>query len=139
MVRRPWESVAQPVPGQGYLALLTYLPLRSFRTLPQFFRYSGAIQGQLRTSRGLIGFTLDAHPLRRQFWTLSVWEDEDALMEFVRTNPHLGTMHGLKGRMGATRFIRWPIEGSEVPPTWEDALARARVEERPGAASAPSR
>ena len=28
--------------------------------------------------------------------------------------------------MGKTRFIRWTITGSELPPSWEDALRRSK-------------
>jgi len=38
----------------------------------------------LEESRGLIGYSLLAHLLEKRFWTLSLWEDEDALMDFVR-------------------------------------------------------
>ena len=40
MPELPWKSVAQPVPDREYVAILTYLPLKSFSTLPQFFYYS---------------------------------------------------------------------------------------------------
>ncbi len=132
MVRRPWEWSYKPVPDQDYLVLLSYLPLQRLRTLPRFLRYTRAIQGQLRGSKGLIGYTLDAHPLGKKFWTLSVWEDEASLMEFVRTGSHLDTIRELKGRMGRTRFVRWKAKGSEIPPSWEGALARRWSEEAQG-------
>jgi hypothetical protein len=44
----PWQSFRQADPGREYLALLTYLPLKRFRTLPRFVWYSRQIIRQLR-------------------------------------------------------------------------------------------
>jgi hypothetical protein len=55
---------------------------------------------------------------------LSVWEDEGALMEFVRSGVHEETMTGLRGHLGETEFVKWNIPGSAVPPTWEESLKR---------------
>jgi hypothetical protein len=50
--------------------------------MPKFFRYTLQIWHQLSDSEGLIGYSLDANIPGRKFWTLSVWEDEEALMRF---------------------------------------------------------
>ena len=76
----------------------------------------------------LLGFTFRAKVLSKRYYTLSVWQDEGALTEFVRTLPHLETMRALGPHMGETRFVRWTIAGSEVPPTWESAIARLEAE-----------
>jgi hypothetical protein len=139
MVRRPWEWTSKPVSDREYLVLLSYLPLQRFRTMPGFLRHVRAIQRQLRGTKGLLGYSFDAHPLARRSWTLSVWEDEGSLMEFVRTGSHLGTMGALRGKMGRTMFVRWKAEGSEIPPSWDGALARQRSEEAQGGATPPPR
>jgi heme-degrading monooxygenase HmoA len=125
----PWKSFLKAEPEGEYLALLTVLPLKKYSKIPGFLRATLAIQRQLARSKGLVGYSLDAHPLRREFWTLSVWEDEDALADFVRANPHGKTTSDLIPHMGATRFIRWKIRGSELPPQWSDAKRRASSRE----------
>lgn len=80
---------------------------------------------QLDRTPGLVGYSLKAKPLRRDFWTLSVWEGGPALAEFVRAQPHEHVMGALQGDMGATKFVRWKTTGSEVPPRWDDATERA--------------
>jgi len=57
---------------ERYLALISYLPLKHFRAVPKFFQCTFEIQRQLRTSPGLIGYSLEAQPLARKFQTLSV-------------------------------------------------------------------
>lgn len=123
----PWKSFLKAEPEREYLALLTFLPLKSFSKIPAFLAATFGIQWQLAKSRGLMGYSLDAHPLRREFWTLSVWENEAALADFVDANPHGKTSSNLIPHMGATRFIRWRIRGSEVP-KWADAKNRAATQ-----------
>jgi heme-degrading monooxygenase HmoA len=121
---KPWVTFRQPDPGREYLVLLTALPLKRFRDLGVFLLYTWRIQGQLRRTPGLLGYSLLAHILQRQFWTLSVWEGEAALQQFVVAHPHSHIMQALREKMGQTRFVRWSIWGAEFPLRWHEALAR---------------
>src|SRR5438445_11928870 len=84
----PWKTCELPLPGTSYLALISYLPLKHFRAIPKFFRFTYEIMSQLRSSPGLIGYSLDARPFARKFWPLSVWRHQKALMGFVTAIPH---------------------------------------------------
>jgi hypothetical protein len=118
----PWRRITPPDPAQHYLAMLTFLPLRGYAQIPRFMRYSFAIQKQVERSPGAIGISVRAKPMSNQYWTLSVWTDERALMDFVRKEPHARSMTAF--HMGPTKFTRWKIAGSDVPPSWKDALRR---------------
>jgi hypothetical protein len=72
----------------------------------------------------LIGYSLRAQVAAKQFWTLSVWEDETSLQAFVVAPPHVAVMKAMAPFMGATRFVRWDVKGSELPLRWDDALRR---------------
>lgn len=122
----PWKSITPTQRGDEYVALLTYLPLASWRSIPKFIRHTRRIQRQLRHTDGVIGYALDAHPIRREFWTLSVWQNDEAISRFVHNDPHHQTMDDLAARMGTTSFTRWPIDAASVPPNWRDAQRRAQ-------------
>ncbi len=119
-----WLSLSAIHPDQEYLILLTYLPLKHWSKLPSFLRYVLAIQKQLKTTKGIIGYSLQAHPFNRNFWTLSAWQDAQTLAEFVRSKPHVQAMSNLRGHLGATKFIKWRAQGSVLPPTWAEAMER---------------
>jgi len=121
---KPWVTFRQPDPAREYLVLLSELPLQRFRDLGAFLLYTWRIQSQLRHTPGLLGYSLLARILKRQFWTLSVWESEEALHQFVVENPHGQVMTALQGKMDQTHFVRWSMRGSEFPPRWRDALTR---------------
>ena len=124
MPTKPWKTVRQPDPVREYLVLLSELPLKHWRDLGVFLLYTWRIQGQLRRTPGLLGYSLRAHIRQLQFWTLSVWEGEEALQQFVVEDPHRHVMLALRGKMKETHFARWHMRGAELPPRWPDALAR---------------
>ena len=113
-----------PVPGNRYLALISYLPLKHFRAIPKFFRFTSEIRRQLRTAPGLIGYSLEARPFSRKFWTISVWRDEQSLTKFVGTFPHSRVMQVLAPHMGKSQFAQWTVESHEIPLHWTTAKAR---------------
>jgi hypothetical protein len=125
-----WFSFFGIQPDHEYLVLLTYLPLKHWSKLPAFLRYVLAIQKQLKSTKGVIGYSLLAHPFSRDFWALSVWEDAQSLSEFVRAKPHAQVMSRLRGHMGATKFIQWRDLGSVLPPSWAEAMERFQAERR---------
>jgi hypothetical protein len=73
--------------------------------------FSMEIHGQLKATAGVIGYSLRAKPLSRRFWTLSVWENSAALMDFVARMPHNDGMKAMAPFLGKTRFTQWKVLG----------------------------
>lgn len=126
MVTLPWRSVNRAEPKEHCLIVLSYLPLGRWRHIAGFLLRTARIAAQLRQSPGMLGFSLRAELAKKRFWTLSAWRDEASLLDFVHAGPHARAMVELAPQMGATRFLRWALEGSQLPPGWEDALRRWR-------------
>src|SRR5271168_2408728 len=91
----PWKTLVPVEVGREYVALLSYLPLRSYLKIPLFARFSYAVHRQMLASPGAVGYSMRAKLLNRQFWTLSVWESDRGLMEFVAKVPHGEIMKAL--------------------------------------------
>lgn len=113
-----------PAPGGDFVALLSYLPLKSYWRIPWFFLYTAQVMKQLASAEGLLGYSVLARPLAKRFWTLSAWESEATLRAFVQHPPHVRIMTKLTPYMGETKFVRWTVRGSELPLRWDDALRR---------------
>jgi hypothetical protein len=120
----PWKTLSSPVLGEQYVALLSFLPLKSFVMIPKFMWFALQTQRQLSHSPGLIGYSLLAEPFQRRFWTLSAWQDSQNLMDFVQQIPHSKIMQSLTPHMGKTRFVRWTVTAADIPLNWKDAQAR---------------
>jgi quinol monooxygenase YgiN len=124
MPAKPWVTFRPPDLDREYLALLTELPLARFRDLGRFLLYTRRIEAQLRKTPGVIGYSLMARVFSKRFWTLSVWQDDASLAKFVVQIPHAQVMSALAGKMKQTRFVRWPIRGSEYPLRWNEAFQK---------------
>ena len=118
----PWTSRTELAPGPEYLVMASHLPLNRISATVRFFRAVSAVRKQLAGADGLVGYTLRAKPLARDYWTLSVWRDEAALRGFMRTSPHVQIMTSLKPVMGPTKFVTWRISAADGRPTMAVAL-----------------
>lgn len=131
----PWTSITEAEGDKEYPALLSRLPLKTFGAMPKFFRFVSGIRRQLAQTEGLVGYSLDAHPLAKEFWTLSVWEDREYLWQFVQRIPHSQAMQDLLPHMKQTEFFHFEVKGSAVPPDWQETKRRMREQ----GTEAPSR
>jgi hypothetical protein len=122
----PWTKFVAPDASREYFALLSYLPLNKYRAIPAFLKFTFQIQKQLSLTPGIIGYSLRAKPLSRNFWTLSAWENEQALRDFVVKLPHGNAMKAMTPHMGPTSFTKWRVSGSALPLHWEEAMRRSQ-------------
>jgi hypothetical protein len=123
-MRSPWKWSTTLEPEREYVVLASSIPPQSRRSTWRLFRGASAIRKQLGVTDGVIGFSLLARPLCKQYATLSVWSGEDTLAEFARTEPLRELMSKLSPEMGPTKFVRWTIRGVDGQPSWDDALQR---------------
>src|SRR6266581_7262556 len=114
----PWTRISDPQSDRDYVVMASRLPLTGYRYLPAFLRATLAIRGQLATSPGLIGYALDAHPLAKTFWTLSVWDSRDAIEDFSRARPHGELIGGIRPHMRPSTFVFWTVRGADLPVSW---------------------
>lgn len=68
-----WTARTEMQTGQTYLVMASQLPLSRLTSTLRFVRAVGAVRKQLADAEGLIGYTLRARPLARDYWTLSIW------------------------------------------------------------------
>jgi hypothetical protein len=123
-VKSPWKSIKALEPDREYVVLASSIPPLSRSSTRRLFNGASAVRKQLASTEGVVGFSLLARPLRKQYATLSIWVDEGALTAFSDTSPHRDLMTGLSPEMGPTKFVRWTISGSDGRPSWSEALRR---------------
>ena len=123
-MKSPWKSMKTLEPDREYTAFASSIPPVSRSSTGRLFKGASAVRKQLANTEGVVGFSLLARPLRKQYATLSVWIDDGALASFADTSPHRELMAELSPEMGPTKFVRWTISGSDGRPSWSDALRR---------------
>lgn len=124
----PWFRVAADDPGTALTAMASRLPLRSYRHIPGFLRWTWRIRGQLSDAPGLVGYSLDARLFRKTFWTLSAWTSREAIEAFVRADPHQAGMAAIRPHMRGPSFVFWTAKPEDLPLRWDEA--RGRINEK---------
>jgi quinol monooxygenase YgiN len=84
--------------------------------VPRFLRWAVRIRKQLATSDGCAGYSLDAHLLRNTFYTLSAWQDRDAMNRFVQSGRHAAMLADMGGRLGQSTFVESSTQAQVWPP-----------------------
>ena len=115
MARLGWIRVKDVPTGRDSVVLGSRLELRRFRHLTGFLVAAVRIRRQVRRSPGALGVSLIAHPTRRTFWTLSAWEDQESLDDFVRTAPHSQVMERFHARLAQASFTTWNVPTKQLP------------------------
>ena len=119
-----WKTLGALDPDTEYLVLASSIPPKNISSTWSMFRGSRTIRKQLLNTDGVLGFSMLAEPSRKNYATLSVWRDQDALDAFAGTSPHAELTAELAPSMNEPKFVRWTISGSDGTPSWNDALAR---------------
>lgn len=125
MAETPWISPfkIEPESDKDYLAVITYLPIKSYLNFSAFFKDVGEIQKQLQKSYGLVGFKLRADILSKKTYTLSVWEDTKSLKKFITSGAHGELMSKPPDYLVVDRkFVTVFIKGRDFPPSRDGAF-----------------
>jgi heme-degrading monooxygenase HmoA len=102
----------------------------------RFFLKSFAAWRQVRSAPGALGASLIAQPFKRTFFTLSAWQDRDALYTYAATEPHRGIMKQLRPTMKDSTFTFWEVPVEQLPITWDEAKRRLAEQARVDAGDA---
>jgi hypothetical protein len=120
----PWKQIGDVDPEREYLGFTSRFFLKSLRTVPAFIAQSRRISKQANTAPGVVGWSLAADLLKLEFHTLSAWEDDSSLRDFVAVAPHHDAFAKFATSMRRpTIFVHFPIIGRELPLKWKDAIA----------------
>lgn len=121
----PWRSLppagAAPVSAT---VMASRFRLRRLRDVPRFFLDSMRVHRQTLSAPGALGVSLVAHPLRREFLTLSAWDSRESLNALVRAEPHLSVMRRHRPAMEDSAFTFWDVTYADLPVGWDDAHRR---------------
>ncbi|MDS1269535.1 DUF3291 domain-containing protein [Lipingzhangella sp. LS1_29] len=116
-----------PNPTQGHeraLILASRFEVAHWWQVPGFLRFSIRAWRQVSAAPGALGASLQAQPLRRVFWTLSAWTDEETLRAYARSDPHREIMRAVRSSTRTATLVRWTLPVDQLPPSWGEARDR---------------
>lgn len=98
---------------------VTRLRLRSLLYLPLFLIHAIPSFNQARKAAGNFGVQTRQETVKT-FWTLSVWEDEAAMRNYMMSGAHSQAMPKLIKWCDEASVAHWHQAGTEIP-TWQKA------------------
>ena len=102
----------------------TYLPVKSYGQVLTFMRMSMQVYQQARESEGYVAGGITAKWWAKKFWTFSVWEDRDAMLHFVHTQPHANAAARMfEFAAPGACYVEWVGPG---PMDWGEAMERLK-------------
>lgn len=114
----PWRASAPIDPDGTYVVTVTRLPLRRHTAIPTMMRSTLRIVRELARSDGLVGYSLKADLVATTFWTVSVWQSEEALARFARSAAHREAMAAIGPHMAGPVIETSTARGADLPPSW---------------------
>jgi len=115
---------------------VTRLRLRSVRYLIPFTIYALLSSRQARRSKGNLGLKL-LRDANQTFWTLTAWQDEEAMRSFMMSGSHRRAMPKLLDWCDEASVAHWKQETSELP-SWDQAHRKIVEQGRPSKVRFPS-
>lgn len=106
----------------------TRLRIRSWRFLPAFFLSTLDIRAELRRAEGFLGGSLLADR-RRAFWTLTVWQNAEAMQRYILAGAHKRAMPKLAHWCDEACIVHWEQTSAEQP-DWSEVHSRMLAEGR---------
>ncbi|MEM9283101.1 MAG: antibiotic biosynthesis monooxygenase [Verrucomicrobiota bacterium] len=110
---------------RSLLAVVTYGEI-SRGEARQFFTELEASMNSISENEGLVGYAVRKQFVGPKVWTISVWEDEDALRDFVRSEVHRNASRNGTIVPGSFRSTFFEVEISDLPISWKVALSELK-------------
>jgi hypothetical protein len=121
----PWTAPkSSPAHDGPATVMASRLELSHLYDVPSFLTSALRIRRQMLGSPGALGVSLIAKPLKRTFWTLSAWQDSEALHGAVGREPHIQLMKHFRPKMAGSSFVTWTAEDGALPVRWDEAMRR---------------
>jgi hypothetical protein len=101
---------------------VTRLRVRSIRFLPAFATHFLRTRNQVRQAPGFrVGSVLpDRH---WTFWTMTAWDSQESMRNYVTTTPHRTTMPYLLDWCDEASVVHWD-QSQDALPSWSEAHRR---------------
>ncbi|WP_426116816.1 antibiotic biosynthesis monooxygenase [Massilia sp. PWRC2] len=94
----------------------------------------------LPSQPGLVGYSVRKQLFGDEVWTATVWTDETAMLQFVRSPDHVRAVRDSSSAVRNIEYVRLHVRRSALPVSWSQLLLMAQTAaSRPVGASATSK
>ena len=107
----------------NYIHVATFLPLKSWKYMFSFQRLSSKVLKQIKENEGAINYAVKGNLLKKHFWTLSIWRDNNSLRRLILEEPHATAVRKFTDGAGeGSAFLDWTSPNNTID--WSEALKK---------------
>lgn len=117
-----WGSKPPAISEEALVLVLTHIVVNTEQR-EEFDRQTKRVIDSMRSQPGLIGFSARRELFGNQGWTLSVWANEQARADFVRSAVHQEAIAKSAPAIVTIELKRLTLPREKLPANWAQALA----------------
>jgi putative flavoprotein involved in K+ transport len=136
MLNIPWKAGAAAPERGGVLIAATETRFGHYRDLPGAAIAALRLRRGWRALEGAVALSLSAQPLKRTTRSISVWQSEEHLLQFLRSPAHVAIVRRYRGRLSIRSAI-WSSGSFSRMHAREEAERRLCPTKTPPTAAAP--
>ena len=118
-----WVPITEIEPDRESVVIATRFGVKSRGRMPQIFSAAETLISSFSATPGLVGYSLRANVLNSSLWTMSAWNSDLELRQFVGGPAHGLVMKQTVEWMESSRFVTSTSKGSELPTSWSPVEA----------------
>jgi len=87
-----------------------------------FWKNVNLIKDNIKENSGLIGVSISKRIFGNEAWTMTVWEREEDLENFIISKRHSQAIDESEEALAISKFARLKMKRKEIPIDWEKAV-----------------
>ncbi len=110
---------------------LTYIKTgKDYQKNKVFWSHVSEVYESMEAQPGLVAYSIRREVFGDQGWTMSIWQDEKSLQDFVQSTVHQNATSAGMPALTQTKFARLTVQKSEIPIPWDQAEEILRASKR---------
>jgi heme-degrading monooxygenase HmoA len=108
-------------PNQKVILVITHAKLDKTKNTSLFWRNVDTVKKDILEKPGFIGFSIRRKLFGDEVWTMSAWEDETSLENFIYTHSHEKAIEQSSDTLELNHSVRIELPRKMIPIPWEEA------------------
>ena len=108
-------------PDKKVLLVITHAKINQNKNTNLFWSNVNKVKNDIQKNPGFIGFSIRRKLLGSEVWTMTAWEDESSLENFIYNRTHEKAVEQSSDTLDLNQSIRLELPRKKIPIPWEEA------------------
>ncbi len=124
-IATPFLIVKEPIkePEKILIVSITYAKTEEkSEKNKSFWKNVNSIKDNIKENSGLIGISISKKIFGNEAWTMTVWETEEDLENFIVSKRHSQAIDESEEALATSKFARLKMKHKDIPLPWDEAV-----------------